>query len=161
MEFKFEIDDITLVAEKYVKLLGLNLDKNLNYDTHIQQICKKSWQPFKCLEKTHHISVSTIEWQYFAVSYCVISSSVALCGIFAEWGTPKRWGKFRREGCVLFMALTSDYDSLLCKSKMASLKLGRERNIAIQTYKIKTATSYIFEKTNNTNTKFKISPAFI
>ena len=32
---------------------------------------------------------------------------------------------------------TSDYDSLLCKSKMPSLKLGRERNIAIQTYKIK------------------------
>ena len=41
MEFKFEIDDITLVAEEYVKLLGVNLDKNLNYDTHIQQICKK------------------------------------------------------------------------------------------------------------------------
>ena len=29
---------------------------------------------------------------------------------------------------------TSDYDSLLCKSKMPKLKLGRERNIAIQTY---------------------------
>ena len=41
MEFKFEIDDITLVAEKYVELLGVNLDKKLNYDTHIQQICKK------------------------------------------------------------------------------------------------------------------------
>ena len=41
MEFKFEIDDITLVAEKYVKFIGVNLDKNLNYDTHIQQICKK------------------------------------------------------------------------------------------------------------------------
>ena len=27
MEFKFEIDDITLVAEDYVKLLGVNLDK--------------------------------------------------------------------------------------------------------------------------------------
>ena len=32
---------------------------------------------------------------------------------------------------------TSDYDSLLCKSKMPSLKLGKERNITIQTYKIK------------------------
>ena len=52
MKFKFEIDDITLVAEKYAKLLGVNLDKELNYNTHIQQICKKSWQPFKCLEKT-------------------------------------------------------------------------------------------------------------
>ena len=36
MEFNFAIDDITLVAEDYVKLLGVNLDKNLNYDTHIK-----------------------------------------------------------------------------------------------------------------------------
>ena len=52
MEFKFEIDDITLVAEDYVKLLGVILDKNLNYDTLVQQICKKSWQPLKCIKKT-------------------------------------------------------------------------------------------------------------
>ena len=43
MKFKFEMDDITLhvVAENFVKLLGVNLDKNLNYDTHIHQISKK------------------------------------------------------------------------------------------------------------------------
>ena len=82
--------------------------------------------------------MSTTEWQYFAVSFCAISNSVALCGIFMEWGTLKRWKKIRKEGCVLFTGTnTSDYDSLLCKSKWPSLKLGRERNIAIQAYKIK------------------------
>ena len=90
MELKLEIDDITLVAEDYVKLLGVNLDINPNYDTHIKQICKKAGNHFNALNDSHHISVSTIEWQYFAVSYCVISSSVALCGIFVEWGTLKR-----------------------------------------------------------------------
>ena len=40
MEFKFEIHDITLVAEEYVKFLGVNLYTNLNYDTYIQHICK-------------------------------------------------------------------------------------------------------------------------
>ena len=42
MEFKLEIDDITLVEEEDVKLLAINLDKNLNYNKHIQQICKKA-----------------------------------------------------------------------------------------------------------------------
>ena len=42
MEFKDEIDDIILVAEEYVRLLGGNLDKNLNYATHIQQIFLKN-----------------------------------------------------------------------------------------------------------------------
>ena len=51
MEFKFEIDDITLVAEKYVKLIGVYLDKNLNYDTHIQQICKKACNHLNALKR--------------------------------------------------------------------------------------------------------------
>ena len=52
MEFNFEIDDITPVAEDYVKLLGVNLDKNLDYDTHIQQLCKKAGNHLNALKKT-------------------------------------------------------------------------------------------------------------
>ena len=59
MELIFEIDGITLVAEKYVKLLGVNLDKNLNYDTHIQQICKKSGNHLNALKRlSPYISVN-------------------------------------------------------------------------------------------------------
>ena len=59
MEFKFEIDDITLVAEKYVKLLGVNLDKKKNYDTHIQQICKKAGNHLNALKRlSPYISVN-------------------------------------------------------------------------------------------------------
>ena len=57
---------------------------------------------------------------------------------------------------------TLDYDSLLCKSKLPSLKLGRERNIAIQTYKIKNnlAPTYLKELITLIQNS-KMSPAFI
>ena len=100
MEFKLEIDDITLVAEDYVKLFGVNLDKNINYDTHIKQICKKAGNHLNALKRlSPYISIN----HRMTIFRCFIFSSVALCGIFVEWGTLKRWKKFRREGCVLFM----------------------------------------------------------
>ena len=133
MEFKFEIDDITLFAEEYVKHLGVNLDKNLNYDTHIQQICKKAGNHLNALKRlSPYISTN----HRMAIFRC-FSSSVALCVIFVEWGTLKRWEKFKKEGCVLFTVTILQIMTLLCKSKMPSLKLERERNIAIQTYTIK------------------------
>ena len=78
MEFKFEIDDITLVAEKYVKLFGVNLDKNLNYDPYIQQICRMA---IVCCFIFHFQSCSIV-WH--------------LCGV----GNTKKMGKERAAFCL-------------------------------------------------------------
>ena len=103
MEFKFEIDDITLVAEDYVKLLGVNLDKNLNYDTHIKQICKKAGNHLNALKRlSPYISIN----HRMAIFRCFILCHFQFCSIvwhFCGVGNTKRWIKFRREGCVLFV----------------------------------------------------------
>ena len=102
MEFKFEIHNITL--EKYVKLLGVNLGKKLNYDTNIQQICKKAGNHLNALKRlSPYISVN----HKMAISRCIILCHFQLCSIvwhFCGVGNTKRWGKFRREGCVLLTA---------------------------------------------------------
>ena len=130
LEYKFEIDDITLVAEDYVKLLGVNLDKNLNYDTHIKHICKNVGRHLNALKRlSPYISINhrmAIFCRFILCHFQFCSIVWHFCGV----GNTK---KMR----FVYGDYTSDYDSLLCKSKMPSLKLGRERNIAIQTYKIK------------------------
>ena len=78
--------------------------------------------------------MSTTEWQYFGVSFC--ASSVALYGIFVGVENPKKMEQIQ-EIWFRFVYYTSDYDFLFCKSKMLSLQVGRRRNIAIRTYKIK------------------------
>ena len=138
MEFKFEIDDITLIAEDYVKLLGVNLDKNLNYDTHIKQICKKAGNHLNALKRlSPYISIN----HRMAIFRCFILCHFQFCSIvwhFCGVGNTKKMEKIQERGLrFVYGDYTSDYDSLLCKSKMPSLKLGRERNIAIHTYKIK------------------------
>ena len=138
MKFKFEIDDITLVAEEYVKLLGVNLDKNLNYDTHIQQICKKACNHLNALKRlSPYISIN----HRMAIFRCYILCHFQFCSIvchFCGVGNTKKLEKIQERGLrFVHSYYTSDYDSLFCKSKMPSLQLGRERNIAIQTYKIK------------------------
>ena len=81
IEFKFEIDDITLVAEKYVKLLGVNLDKKLNYDTHIQHICKKAGNHLNALKRLlPYISVN----HRMAIFRCFILCHFQLCSIFVS-----------------------------------------------------------------------------
>ena len=139
MEFKFEIDNITLVSKDYVKLLGVNLDKNINYDTHIEQISKKAGNHLNALKRlSPYISIN----HRIAIFRCFILCHFGFCGIvwhFCGVGNTKKMEKIQERGLrFVYGDYTSDYDSLLCKSKMPSLKLGRERNIAIQTYKIKT-----------------------
>ena len=138
IEFKFEIDDITLVAEEYVKLLVVNLDKNLNYDTHIQQICKKAGNHLNTLKRlSPYISVN----HRMAIFRCCILCHFQFCSIvwhFCGVGNTKKMEQIQERGLrFVYGDYTSDYDSLLCKSKMPSLKFGRERYIVNQTYKIK------------------------
>ena len=70
-----------------------------------------------------------------------------MCGIFCGVGNTKKMENSGERAAFCFGDYTSDYDSLLSKSKMPSLKLGRERNIAIQTYTIKNnlAPRYLIE----------------
>ena len=133
MEFEF-----TLAAKEYVKLLGSNLVKNLNYDKHIQQICKKAKNHLNALKRlSPYISVN----HRMAIFRCFILCHLQFCSImwhFCGVGNTKKIETNQERGLrFVYGGYTSDYDSLLCKSKMPSLKLGREISIAIQTYKIK------------------------
>ena len=138
MGFKFEINDITLVAEEYVKLLGIYLDKNLNYDTHIQQIFKKAGNHLNALKRlSSYISIN----HKMPIFRCFILCHFQFCSTvwhFCGVRNTKKMEKIQERGLrFVYCDYISDYDSLLCKSKMPSLKLWREKNIAIQTYKIK------------------------
>ena len=41
---KFEIDNNIISCDNVVKLLGVDIDFNLSFNTHIQNICKKADQ---------------------------------------------------------------------------------------------------------------------
>ena len=112
------------------------------------------WELFKCHWNigNNNIRLTTdlghFKWQSIVWHFCGV-------------GNTKKMEKIQERGLrFVYGDYTSDYDSLLCKSKMPSLKLGRERNIAIQTYKIKNnlAPRYLKELiTPIQNSKFHLS----
>ena len=98
-----------------------------------------------------------------AIFRCFILCHFQLCSIvwhFCGVGNTKKMGEIQERGLrFVYGNYTSDYNSLLCKSQMPSLKLGRERNIAIQTDKIENnlAPTYLKELiTPIQNSKFHL-----
>ena len=85
MEIKLKIDDITLVAKAYVKLLGVNLNKNLDYDIHIQQIYKTAGNHLNALKRllpyisvNHRMAIS----RYFILCHFQFCNIVChFCGL--------------------------------------------------------------------------------
>ena len=97
MEFKFEIDDISLVAEDYVKLLGVNLDENLNYDTHIQQIRKKAGNHLNALKRfSPYISIN----HRMAIFRCFILCHFQFCSIVWHFGGVRITKKMKRNFAI-------------------------------------------------------------
>ena len=108
------------------------------YDIGEIHATKKAGNHLNALKRlSPYISVN----HRMAIFRCFILCHFQFCSIvwhFYGVGNTKKMEKVRKEGCVLFTGTnTSDYDSLLCKSKLPSLNLGRGKNIAIQAYKIK------------------------
>ena len=77
-------------------------------------------------------------WLQLSIADQLAIARHACRNLVRRYEKTKKMEKIQERGLrFVYGDYTSDYDSLLCKSKMPSLKLGRERNIAIQTYKIK------------------------
>ena len=98
MEFKFEIDDITLVAEADVKLPGINLDRNVDYDIHIKQICKNAGNHLNALKRlSPYISVN----HRMTIFRCLIFYHFQLCNTvwhFCGVGNTEKMETIRARG---------------------------------------------------------------
>ena len=46
----FNIDNNNIKCDESVKLLGVTIDFQLNFDLHISNICKKSFKTIKCIK---------------------------------------------------------------------------------------------------------------
>ena len=110
----------------------------------MQQICKKAGNHLYALKRlSPYISVN----HRMAIFRCFILCHFQfwpLCGMFVEWGTLKRFKSAERDVFSLRrLYIRLKFSSLQIQN--AKLEIGEGKK----------------QKTNNTNTKFKISPAFI
>jgi hypothetical protein len=137
-DFSLEIDGNILKGENHVKLLGVNIDKHMNFNYHVDELCVKAARQLNALGRLRHLLDQDSK---IAILKSFITSNFNYCPLVWHFCGMK---STRKMECILKRALrfayddyVSSYDVLLDRSGLTTLELHRQRLMAIETYKIK------------------------
>ena len=133
----FNLNGINLSCEDEVKLLGVTIDFKLNFNTHISNICKKAARQLNALKRIgkhlNRLGKLTIYYSFIMSNFSYCSLTWHFCG---EQNTKKIEKIQERALRFIYDDFQNSYEFLLEKSKLPSLKPGRMRTIALETFKI-------------------------
>ena len=141
-DIQFNLDGDEILCENEVKLLGVTIECQLNINTHISKISKKIKK-----EASRQLNVlKRIEKHLFKLGRLTIIITLILCliSIIALWFAicvgeviVTKMEKIQERALrFIYEDLNSDYDTLLLKSGLPSLKIRRLRMMAIDIFKI-------------------------
>ena len=141
---KTKVEDITFIldnniikCEESVKLLGVTIDFQLNFNVQVSNICKKASKQLNVLKRIgkHLCRLGKLNiYHSFILSnfnYCPLTWH--FCG---EVNTKKIEKIQERALRFIYSDYSSSYESLLIKSQLPSLKVRRMRTIALESFKI-------------------------
>ena len=136
-DITFNLENNVIKCEENVKLLGVTLDFQLNFNTHVSNICKKASKQLNVLKRIgkHLCKLGKLNIYHSFIlsnfSYCPLTWHV--CG---EANTKKIEKIQERALRFIYSDYSSSYESLLIKSQLPSLKVRRLRTIALESFKI-------------------------
>ena len=133
----FNIGSANISCDEVVKLLGVDIDFQLNFDYHIKNICKKAVQQLNILKR---IGKNLSKLNRLTIFHTFILSNFNFCPLswhFCFVSNTKKIEKIQERALrfVYFDYVTS-YENLLIKAKIPSLHVRRTRTMAIETFKI-------------------------
>ena len=133
----FNFDEINITCEDDVKLLGVTIDFKLKFDIHVANICKKASRQINVLKR---IGRNLCKLGKLNIYYSFILSNFNYCPLtwhFCGEVNTKKLEKIQERALrFIYNDYNSNYDALLEKSKMPTLKIRRLRSIALETFKI-------------------------
>ena len=132
-----EVNGTNIQSEPCVKLLGVHIDSNLNFDTHVKHICKKSSAQLNALFR---ISKYLDSASKLSIIRSFIRSNFNYCSLIWHFCSTKNKHKLesilkRGLRCALDDK-TSGYEELLRKANMSSLETERLKIIIFEVFKI-------------------------
>ena len=133
----FNIDDIDIIPENSVKLLGVEIISLLNFNKHISLICKRASSQINAFKRIgNNLTLKSRKTMFHAF----IMSNFNLCPIIWHFCGKQNSDKLEllqyRALNYVYSDHISSYKVLLTKCQMSTLHLQRLRYIAIETCKI-------------------------
>ena len=130
------LDGCIIKPEKVAKLLGITIDKNLSFSIHTEEICKKAGRQLSALRRLSFYLDSKAKLALFRAF--ILSHFKYCSAVWYHCTAPNARCmekiQERALNCV-YSKHTASYESLLNKARLPSLEVGRQMNIAIQTFK--------------------------
>ena len=119
-----------------MKLLGVELDYQLNFNEQVSRICQKVARQLNVLQR---ISKFLSEETRLLVFKSFIRSNFNYCPIiwhFCSKVNTEKLEKLQYRGLkIVYNCYESSYEELLTRANLPTLHLGRLRTIALETYK--------------------------
>ena len=133
---KITIANVEIPFSVNVKLLGVTVDSNLNFDTHISNICKKSAKYLRAISRvSKYLTTECRQYLYNAF----VVSNFHYCNIvwhFCGTGNTFKIEKINRRALrIIFNDHRSSYSELLDKAAQPNLHTSRIHSIAVETFK--------------------------
>ena len=95
MNLTIKVSDTQINCEDVVKLLGVDIDYQLNFDQHISNLCRKAGQQLNVLKSlSHFLSRLNKLTIFILLSYLILITS-RLPGICVLKLTLKNWKKIK------------------------------------------------------------------
>ena len=120
-----------------MKLLGVTFDFNLNFNSHISNICKKAARQLNVLKR---VGKHLCKLGKLTIYHSFIMSNFSYCPLVWHFSSEQNCQKIEKiqERALRFIYndYTSSYDQLLEKSNLPSLKIRRMRAMALEVFKI-------------------------
>ena len=160
----FRIGKAEIECEETVKLLGVEIDSHLKFDTHISAMCRKASQQINVLKRIGIFLILDLERQFIMPSLCQFFYFCPLIWHFCSKSNTEKLEKINYRALkFVFQDFSSSYEELILKAGTTTLHLSRLRTLALETFKIayglsptylkefvcfKVASSYNFRYTN-------------
>ena len=130
------IEGNTIVSEPCVKLLGVTIDNKLSFNNQIDSLIKRASRQLNCLirfSRTLHSNVKLLLYKSFIMSnfnFCPVVWHH--CGAVNSTKLEKL--QFRALKFI-YRDFNSDYDVLLARANLPTLKVARLRTLALEVFK--------------------------
>ena len=153
---EIQIGDFSIKNSENEKLLGVHIDSNLNFDFHVNQLCKKASKKLRALSRV--TPYMTLEKKKLVIN-SFFNAQFNYCPLIWMLHSRKNNNKIKHlhERCLrlLYNDKKSSYENLLEKDNSVSIHHKNIQGLAIEMFKVKNKlcpeiTSNIFmERTNN------------
>ena len=130
------MQNISIPASGLIKLLGVNIDTQLSFNTHVTNICTRAGRNLNVLKRVAKSLPVKVKLQLYKTYISCHFNFCPLVWHFCSASNTKMLEKLQYRALrFVFDNYESDYDALLAKANMPTLELSRLRALRIQVYK--------------------------